>query len=335
MAVTLSQIRSWSIDHLTNAAGYWTQTADHWEDAFLTMRNQSHTMVWKGAGGDALQQRTGSDYTLVSGKADKLRQAAGVARSGASDITSAKRSALNAVDDAQNAGFDVGEDLSVSYDDHGGSAAEQAARQAQAEQFAGKIWSSAAQLEATDQKVAGQINSATADLGDLGFGPGHKGSGAELVDFDRNQPPPFAPWDTPDGKPPPGAVGEPPKPPTGPPTGLPKPLQDFIDYQLKDHPIPNPPAPNVTADQLRLALIQQHIDYDKFVAWFNKVNAANVDQAELLQRIGAFDAAAVGTAASPAGGPTAMVPAVIGLLIAGYRLADVNPGGPQIPVAEP
>lgn len=70
MAVTLSQIRSWSTDHLTNAAGYWTQTADRWEDTFLTMRNQSHAITWQGAGGDALRQRTGADLTLVSGKAD-------------------------------------------------------------------------------------------------------------------------------------------------------------------------------------------------------------------------------------------------------------------------
>lgn len=110
------------------------------------MRNQSQSVTWHGAGGDALRQRT-ADYTLVSGKAAKLRQAAGIARNGASDISSAKQQTLYAVEDAQNAGFDVGEDLSVSYTDHGGTAAEQAARQAQAEQMASEIWSRAAQLE--------------------------------------------------------------------------------------------------------------------------------------------------------------------------------------------
>lgn len=200
MAVTLSQIRGWSTEHLTSAAGYWNKTADQWEEAFLTMRNQSHTMVWKGAGGDALRQRTGSDYNLVSGKADQLRQAAGVARSGASDITSAKRSALNAVEDAQNAGFHVGEDLSVSYDDHGGSAAEQAARQAKAVELAGQIWSRAGQLEATDQKVAGQLAGATQGFGQGGpSSQGHGGSpGVRLVDYTQGggqqpNPPPHIP----------------------------------------------------------------------------------------------------------------------------------------------
>ncbi|OBG55784.1 MULTISPECIES: hypothetical protein [unclassified Mycobacterium] len=208
MAVTLSQIRSWSTQHLTDAASYWTQTADRWEDSFLTMRNQSQSIAWHGAGGDALRQRTGADLSVVTGKADQLRKAAGIARSGASDISSAKQQALHAIEDAQHAGFDVGEDLSVSYHDHGGSAAEQAAGQAQAEQLATEIWSRAAQLEAADGKVAGQLTAATAGLNDVVFSTGHDGSGVKLVDFDQNpgsQPPPFAPWDTPDGKAPPGA----------------------------------------------------------------------------------------------------------------------------------
>ena len=91
------------------------KTADQWEDVFLQMRNQSHSLPWRGAGGDALRQRISADLSVVSGKADKLRQAAGIARNGASDINAAQRSALYAVADAQNAGFDVGEDLSVSY----------------------------------------------------------------------------------------------------------------------------------------------------------------------------------------------------------------------------
>ncbi|ARG74736.1 hypothetical protein B1T51_09905 [Mycobacterium kansasii] len=51
---TLSQVRTWSTQHLIEAAGYWTKTADQWEDVFLQMRNQSHTLIWEGAGGDAL-----------------------------------------------------------------------------------------------------------------------------------------------------------------------------------------------------------------------------------------------------------------------------------------
>lgn len=217
--LTQSQIRAWSTEHLTNAATYWSQTADQWEDVFLTMRNQSHAIGWLGAGGDGLRQRTGSDLTTVSTKADQLRQAAGVARSGASDISSAKQRVLFAIEDPQNAGFDVGEDLSVSYTDHGGSAAQQAARQAQAEQMASEIWSRAEQLEGVDSKVAGQITSAASDVGNVSFAsgsatsvPAHNGNGngVQLVDFKQD-----------------GGPGQPvpPQPPS-----------------IKIQPHPNPPA---------------------------------------------------------------------------------------------
>ncbi|OBK18655.1 hypothetical protein A5636_01885 [Mycobacterium asiaticum] len=76
MAVTLSQIRAWSTAPLTDAASYWSKTADQWDDVFLTMRNQSQSIAWKGAGGDGLRQRTAADFSTVSGKADQLRQAA-------------------------------------------------------------------------------------------------------------------------------------------------------------------------------------------------------------------------------------------------------------------
>lgn len=84
MPASLSQIRAWSTEHLTNAASYWITTANQWENTFLQMRNQSHTIAWQGDGGDGLRQRTGADLSIVSGKADQLRQAAGIARNGAS-----------------------------------------------------------------------------------------------------------------------------------------------------------------------------------------------------------------------------------------------------------
>ena len=137
MPTTLSQIRAWSTDHLVDAATYWNKTADQWEDVFVQMRNQSYAMAWQGAGGDGLRQRTGADLPTVSAKADQLRQAAGIARNGASEISAAQRRVLYAVEDAQNAGFTVGEDFSVTDTRASTTAAEQAARQAQAQAFAG------------------------------------------------------------------------------------------------------------------------------------------------------------------------------------------------------
>lgn len=185
MPATLSQIQAWSTEHLIDAAAYWTQTADRWEDAFLTMRNQAHAITWHGAGGDALRQRTGADVSVVSGKASQLRQAAGIARNGASDISAAQRRVLYGVEDAQNAGFTVGEDLSVT-DTRGTSPAERAARQAQAEAFAADIRSRAEQLEAADAKAAGQLTATAGDVGNATFTPAHNGNGVQLVDFKQD-----------------------------------------------------------------------------------------------------------------------------------------------------
>ncbi|BCP05886.1 hypothetical protein P6281_16310 [Mycobacterium sp. 5-140-3-2] len=281
MPATLSQILAWSTEHLIDAAAYWTQTADRWEDAFLTMRNQAQAITWHGAGGDALRQRTGADVSVVSGKADQLRQAAGIARNGASDISAAQRRVLYGVEDAQNAGFTVGEDLSVT-DTRSTSPAELATRQAQAEAFAADLRLRAEQLDGADTKVSGQLTAATAGLGGGGFAqnsttnpggqaqngsgsggqsqPGHNGGqpqpptanhdGVRLVDFTQDNasgpnPPPFAPWDNPDGAPPPApqpgfipkyeqSITAPPAPKAGPPASpLPSPSVT---------PLPNPAA---------------------------------------------------------------------------------------------
>ncbi|OMC17181.1 hypothetical protein [Mycobacterium sp. SP-6446] len=267
MPATLSQIQAWSTEPLIDAAGYWTQTADRWEDAFVTMRNQSHSMSWQGAGGDALRERTGADLSVVSGKADQLRQAAGIARNGASDISAAQRRVLYGIEDAQNAGFTVGEDLSVT-DTRSTTARERAARQAQAEAFATDIRLRAEQLEGADAKVASELTAAAGGVGSVGFAqnpisnpvsqrptndrngvqspaPTNGHNGVRLVDFTQDNaagppnPPSIAPWDTPDGTPPPPqpfisqyqqAITAPPAAPPSP--GVPMPAS----------PVPNPGA---------------------------------------------------------------------------------------------
>ena len=146
MPPTLSQLQAWDTEHLINAANHWTTTADHWEDAFTQMRNQAQTIGWVGEGGDALRTRTSGDLAIVTPKTDELRSAAQIARTGAGNISAAQRRALYAVEDAENEGFQVGEDLSVTDTRTSRTAAEQAARQAQAQAFAGDINQRVAQL---------------------------------------------------------------------------------------------------------------------------------------------------------------------------------------------
>ncbi|CAM3140596.1 Transmembrane protein [Mycobacterium simiae] len=126
-------------------------------------------MGWEGQGGDALRARTGDDLAAVSAKADLLRNAAKVARTGASNISAAQRRALYAVEDAENEGFQVSEDLSVIDTHTSRTVAEQAARQAQAQAFAGDINQRAAQLLAVETDTSGQLTAAAGDVGGMNF----------------------------------------------------------------------------------------------------------------------------------------------------------------------
>jgi hypothetical protein len=69
-----------------------------------------------------------------------------VARGGASDLYAARSRVRYAVQDARTAGFDVSQDLSVTDRLTGGSPTQRAARQAQAQTYAGDIRRRATQL---------------------------------------------------------------------------------------------------------------------------------------------------------------------------------------------
>jgi Colicin D len=103
--------------------------------------------------------------TTTSAVVDQLQAAAGVARSGASDLDAARARVQYAVEDAHTAGFEMGEDLSVTDRMTGGSAAQRVARQAAAQAFAGNIGQRAAQLVALDAQVAGKVTAAVAGVG--------------------------------------------------------------------------------------------------------------------------------------------------------------------------
>jgi hypothetical protein len=167
MLHTLSQIKSWDVDHLAEAAQHWSAAADRWESVFHEAWQQSYAVNWQGYGAAALQGRTSADKSLVGSKASQLRQAAAVARNGAGDIDAAQRRVVYAVEDANNAGFKVGEDLSVTDTRNSRSARERAARQAQAETFAVDIRHRAAALEALDKEVAANLTGTAGDIGNV------------------------------------------------------------------------------------------------------------------------------------------------------------------------
>jgi hypothetical protein len=68
---------------------------------------------WEGAAGDQAANQADADLVKVRGWAWDHRQAAGIARRGQEWLESRHREALDAIDDAERAGFEVGEDYSV------------------------------------------------------------------------------------------------------------------------------------------------------------------------------------------------------------------------------
>jgi hypothetical protein len=166
---TLSQIQTWDTELLIDAADHWTATADRWDDVYGQVWQQSLGMDWEGQTRDALVERTTTDKTTVMGHSDQLREAAQTARKGAGDISAVQRSVLYKVDDAHQAGFLVGEDLSVMDTQPSSNAAELAARQAQAQALSADIRSRAGQLVAADTEVGTNLTGTAGDLGSLTF----------------------------------------------------------------------------------------------------------------------------------------------------------------------
>jgi hypothetical protein len=169
MVPTLSQIKAYTTDHLVDAADHWDGLADRWEDAHWQVRNQAHALDWQGAAADALRERTVSDYTVASSQADQLRSTSRIARQQAGELDQLRNRVLYAVEDAHDAGFIVGEDLSVTDTRTSRTAAELAARQAQAQIFAADIRGRAGALVGADTSVAGDLSSAAVGVGDTTF----------------------------------------------------------------------------------------------------------------------------------------------------------------------
>jgi hypothetical protein len=162
----LSQLLAWPTEHLTEAADHWEAVGGRSYGVANKVWHDALSIDWHGEAADTLRTATHTDMLTTSAAVDQLHAAAKVARSGALDLYTARARMGYAVDDARTAGFDVGEDLSVTDRSSGGSLAQRAARRAQAQTLAGDIRQRAAQLVGLDQQVAGKITAAVAGIRD-------------------------------------------------------------------------------------------------------------------------------------------------------------------------
>jgi hypothetical protein len=161
----LSALLSWPTDHLTDAAAHWETVGERSYGVAHGVWSDALTVDWSGEAAEALRTDTRADLMTTSGVVDQLQAAANVARSGASDLEAARSQMRYIVEDARSAGFEVGEDLSVTDRASAGSAAQRAARQAAAQALAANIGGRAAQLVGVDAQVASRVTAAVAGVG--------------------------------------------------------------------------------------------------------------------------------------------------------------------------
>jgi hypothetical protein len=162
----LSQLLSWPTEHLNEAAEHWDTVGGRSYGVAHQVWRDALSVDWQGEGAEALRMATHKDMVATSRVADQLQTAAKVARGGAADLYAARTRVRYAVRDANTAGFDVDEEMSVIDRSTGGSSAQRAAREAQAQALAADIRQRATQLVALDQQVAGRVSAAVAGIRD-------------------------------------------------------------------------------------------------------------------------------------------------------------------------
>lgn len=182
---SLSQILGWDTEHLWRAATDWGSTAERWEAAFDSVHRGMLApggTAWEGAAADAAQERTFGDLVKVRGLADTLSQSATIARRGADQLEYLKRQAIEAINEAREAGFTVGEDLSVT-----DPSKYSGLRIAAVRQHAATLAARAAALSSADKDIAAKITAATTELNGRGFSESPEN--VQALDFPLAPPP--------------------------------------------------------------------------------------------------------------------------------------------------
>lgn len=198
--LSLSQVQNWDIHHLYNASEHWNAVAGLSTYVFTAVYEGALSpggTVWEGVAAEAAQQRCHGDLIKVRALADALKDAANQARWGAADLQHAQQSVLMAVRDAQLAGFQVLEDLSIIEVNIFSAEAKAAGRRTQAQALAAEIEARAMALKSLDQEVAAKIQISTTPLQSIGF---EESLGEDRIQtvgnvFKEGPPLPESPWE--------------------------------------------------------------------------------------------------------------------------------------------
>lgn len=186
-SLTRADVEAWSTEHLEAAATHWTSAATEWEAQFETIHTgmlRPGGTTWEGAGADAAAESSWGDLVKVRGAVDGLHAAAGHATHGSGDVAWAKRQVLNAIAEAEQDGFTVGQDFSVKDTRMPSLLLGTEDRQSKATEHAHDIQAAVQTLVAADKQAGARIRSALAPLEGLTF-PEHGGNGAHVSMVDN------------------------------------------------------------------------------------------------------------------------------------------------------
>ena len=362
---TLDDVENYQVDHLHDGMSYWRASRTSWTDHHQATLADFRGLGWEGQGADAALTRVGRDEHTACGAANTVQNAEATVWEGAGDLMALKSEAMAAIDAAREAGFVVNQDFSLT--DKAAVPAEEApARQGQAEKLSGNIVATVEALWDHDATVAARLDAHGAQLQAMRFADGKPLNGSPLA---PPLPAPLAPpppprddgqrpnagisnsfpvtearGDSPRGTPTiqqagfgkggaPAAPAPPPSPAAASPSlqGVPKPLQDFTHYTIRGISVPLPP-PNVTADQLRLQIMQQNINFGQFYDWYNANLPKAPNFASFLAALGTTAASTGGVAATIPGLPETLPFTVLagsGVLGSLYRLYQTMAPGPM------
>lgn len=206
-ALTRSRIEAFdqTATALSQAATRWRTEAERWQQAAaanVAQMNAPNGTEWQGQAAESAFQMAHTDQLSVSRAVEHAHGLADVAERGSDSLLGARGSALEAIAQAEDNNFTVGEDLSVT-DNHSLTAAERIARQPAALEHASYIAHCAGRLDADDARIAGQLQAGAGEM--TGIIPAQwqqHGAQVQLVDNKFKQdggsvPQPQPPWDTP------------------------------------------------------------------------------------------------------------------------------------------
>lgn len=168
---TRSEIEDWDTSDLANAATAWRNAATASEDLFDQHRQNISSpggTTWEGDAKDAALSRVTADIGVVGSQNSALREAAGIAENGVTDINAALRDVLAAITETEEDGFCVGEDLSVT-DTRKVDLDNMAARRTALNEHAEDIRWNAERLVAADAHIGQRLQTKATELEGIRF----------------------------------------------------------------------------------------------------------------------------------------------------------------------